>query len=131
VNVSALTVIPSATGISIDLDQVLTGAAISTAGTLYGASDVLFDSFGDQFNPTVGGGGAITGLTVIARGHTVSPPGAPVTLNGGRSTGATATLTFGAVPLKIYPSGRSNIIMGTGAALATNAVTGLTLFPTT
>lgn len=121
-NVSALTVTPSTNGISIDADQILTGAAVSTAGTGYAATNVLWDIYGDQFNPTVGGGGAITGFTVLARGHTASPPGAPVALLGGDNTGATATLTFAQKPIRI--GGVSNVIIGTGSALATNATAG-------
>jgi len=76
--------------------------AITTAGTGYAVGNtvtVVGGVYSEQTTYTVasiGGSGAVTGLTVVASGVYTIPPGTPsVTTTSGNGTGLTLTLTFG------------------------------------
>ena len=76
--------------------------AITTAGTGYAVGDTITVTGGIYSQQTtytvatIGGSGAVTGLTVVSNGVYTVPPGTPAsTTTSGNGTGLTLTLTFG------------------------------------
>jgi len=76
--------------------------SITTAGTGYAVGDTITVTGGIYSQQTtytvatIGGGGAVTGLTVVSNGVYTVPPGTPAaTTTSGNGTGLTLTLTFG------------------------------------
>jgi hypothetical protein len=76
--------------------------AITTAGTGYAVGDTITVTGGIYSEQTtytvatIGGSGAVTGLTVVSNGVYTIPPGTPSsTTTSGNGTGLTLTLTFG------------------------------------
>lgn len=98
--------LPIMTGIEPQ-DALCTAAAIDTAGTGYTAGDVLTAEGGEFSIPveltvaTVGGGGAITGISISNAGLYTSVPSNPVTFTGGTGTSAAFDLTF-VNPYKVW-----------------------------
>ena len=78
------------------------GQTITTAGTGYAVGDTITVTGGIYSQQTtytvasIGGGGAVTGLTIVSNGVYTVPPGTPAsTTTSGNGTGLTLTLTFG------------------------------------
>jgi hypothetical protein len=76
--------------------------SITAAGTGYAVGDTITVTGGIYSQQTIytvstiGGGGAVTGLTVVNNGVYTVPPGTPAsTTTSGNGTGLTLTLTFG------------------------------------
>lgn len=80
-------------------------AAVAAGGTGYSVSDQLTlvgGTFGTAavFNvDSIGGGGEVTGVSLVTAGDYTVTPGSPVSTTGGGGTGATLTVTFGAAAL--------------------------------
>lgn len=97
--------------------------AIGAAGTGYTAGDTLVVAGGIKSIPaeltvtTVGGGGAITGVSISNEGNYTEVPTNPVSVTGGTGTGATFNLTF-VQPYKLWVH-----------EVGTDAVDGLSLNP--
>jgi hypothetical protein len=75
---------------------------ITTAGTGYAVGNTITVTGGIYSQQTtytvssIGGGGAVTGLTIVSNGVYTVPPGTPAfTTTSGNGTGLTLTLTFG------------------------------------
>ncbi len=102
---------PTGTGGTIGASSSLVTAAITAAGTGYTAGDFLTASGGtlttasqapaSQQNQrliinvvTVGGGGAITGISITNPGYYQAAPANAVAVTGGTGTGATFTCTW-------------------------------------
>lgn len=75
---------------------------ITTAGTGYAVGDTITVTGGIYSQQTtytvatIGGGGTVTGLTLVSNGVYTIPPGTPAsTTTSGNGTGLTLTLTFG------------------------------------
>ena len=76
--------------------------SITAAGTGYAVGDTITVTGGIYSQQTtytvatIGGGGAVTGLTIVSNGVYTVPPGTPAsTTTSGNGTGLTLTLTFG------------------------------------
>jgi hypothetical protein len=118
----------STSGAVVSVDPVghrLASAAVVAGGTLYKASDHLFEPVtGSVFAVTLSSG-VVTALTVVTPGHYTggSAPSNPVTLQGGSGVGVTANLTWtAATTLSLSPSGAATVVGGTfSTALLTNA----------
>jgi hypothetical protein len=76
--------------------------SITAAGTGYAVGDIItvvggiYSSQATYTVSSIGGGGAVTGLTTISNGNYTVQPGTPAsTTTSGNGTGLTLTLTFG------------------------------------
>lgn len=122
-NVSPLAIIPSASNVLIDVpDEILSAASVTSgtsgSGGCYATGDILTDAYGDQFIGTASAC-VLTALSIQIHGHTASPPGSAVTLNGGSGYGATATLTFVSVALDIGTTTAATIGIGNSGSTTT------------
>lgn len=95
---------------TIDLQAVT--FAIAAAGANYIVGDILTLSGGTPVTAaqarvtTIGGGGAITGLSVFNPGDYTAIPGNPVATTGGSGNGAaTITVTWGIGPANVVTTG--------------------------
>jgi hypothetical protein len=141
-----LTITPTSSGVLFDTPrELLSAAVVANGGTgsggigCYYVGDIVGDVYNDQLQvATVSGCQAAT-FTILTKGSTASPPGSPVAMVGGSGAGLTATLTFAAAPtLNIgtasatainIGSAISNVLFGSGSALATTATIGFPLIP--
>ncbi len=134
-----------ASGSSLDAKgSYVSAAAVATGGVNLHTNEMLIDDVtGTVLSITAtdngSGPGAVTAVGIYRVGYSLSPPANPVTFrvvgyalgNGmGQPTAPTITLTWTAQnALSINPSG-GNTVVGTGAALATNATSGFLQIPT-
>jgi hypothetical protein len=90
---------PLMTGV-VPQDAIATAAAVAAGGTGYTVGDVLTVSGGIFSIPveltvaTIGGGGAITGVTISNTGRYSTTPSNPVSVSGGTGSSATINITF-------------------------------------
>jgi len=90
---------PLMTGVAPQ-QAIATAAAVSAGGTGYTVGDVLTVAGGTRSISveltvaTVGGGGAITGVTISNTGKYSTPPSNPASVTGGTGSGATINVTF-------------------------------------
>jgi hypothetical protein len=81
-------------------NYIATDVAVTAAGTGYSAGDVLTVSGGDSIIPvqvtvdTVGGGGAVTAVTLTNAGSARTTPTNPAAVTGGGGSAATLTVTY-------------------------------------
>lgn len=102
---------PTGTGGTIGASSSVVSATVTAAGTGYSAGDILTASGGtlttasqapasQQNQPliitvtTIGGGGAVTGISITSPGYYQAAPANAVAVTGGTGTGATFTCTW-------------------------------------
>jgi hypothetical protein len=101
--------------------------SITTAGTGYAVGDTITVN-GGVYNAqatytvaTIGGSGAVTGLTLVSNGNYTIQPGTPsTTITSGNGTGLTLTLTFGT-----GAGGAGTYVVSTSQTVSSTTVYGL------
>lgn len=129
-SINAQSAVISTTGAITSIDTTggeLNTAIISFAGAAYKVGDHIFDPVtGTIINvTTIGGGGNITGTSIVTRGHyTASPPANPVPMLGGTGNGlASMTLTWtAATTLSLQPTSGGLLRVGPSVMTANGSV---------
>jgi hypothetical protein len=86
-------------------------AAIAAAGTGYVAGDVItlsggsFNTAGKITVTTVGGSGAVTGISVFSQGDYTAAPSSPVATTGGFGAGCTLTIQWSVISVTVTNGG--------------------------
>jgi hypothetical protein len=100
-----------------ETQQQCTAAAIASGGSGYTVGDLLLDPAPPAAQEgaqvilrvtSVGGGGAVSGVTIFNAGLTQTPPGNPVPFTGGTGSGATFNLTYQVAQACIWLAHASN-----------------------
>lgn len=120
-----ITITPTGSGATIDTDRlILTGSAISSAGTGYVQGEDVYDAYGNSWTLTTVSGGVPSVITLRNTGYVSgSAPSNPVSTTNGHGTGLTITETW-TTPTTISVGGTNATTIGIGNSGSTTTING-------